>query len=106
MSNPTELPDLDRIEKEARSILRSLEKDYKGCVRESVRDILEIVAAARRAQPEGEAPQAATMKICRASDGCADIWKCSSALTGDCGAKNQAAQPAESGAPEAPKGGA
>lgn len=63
MSNPTEfgtnnLPDLDRIEKEAHSILNSLEQGYKGCVRESVRDILEIVAAARRAQPEGEAPQA------------------------------------------------
>jgi hypothetical protein len=59
MSNPTELPDLDKLEAYATSskkgdwhateaMLNMLDED----------DVLALVAAARRAQPEGEAPQA------------------------------------------------
>ena len=50
MSNPTELPDLDRIESIAKS---------NGYL--TKQELLSLVALARRAQPEGEAPQAVAM---------------------------------------------
>lgn len=50
-----ETTDLDRIEKEARLILINLDKGYRGCVREGVADILEIVHKVRnKASAEDE----------------------------------------------------
>lgn len=50
-----ETTDLDRIEKEALLILDNLQRNYHGCVREGVSDILEIVHKVRNtAAAEGE----------------------------------------------------
>lgn len=52
MSNPTELPDLDRIANDLESEAIPYEGDFADAVRAAIEDIREI-AAARRAQPEG-----------------------------------------------------
>lgn len=61
MSNPTELPDLDRIANDLESEAIPYEGDFADAVRAAIEDIREV-AAARRAQPEGEAPQAEPSK--------------------------------------------
>jgi len=53
-----ELPDLDRIANDLESEAIPYEGDFADAVRAAIEDIREV-AAARRAQPEGEAPQAA-----------------------------------------------
>jgi len=66
MSNPTELPDLDRgyLKRKLATIVRDLPSyNAQEMARELVRlakvaDEIEVVKEARRAQPEGEAPQA------------------------------------------------
>ena len=55
MSNPTELPDLDRIANDLESEAMPYEGDFADAVRAAIEDIREV-AAARRAQPEDEAP--------------------------------------------------
>lgn len=51
MSNPTELPDLDRIANDLESEAIPYEGDFADAVRAAIEDIREV-AAARRAQPE------------------------------------------------------
>ncbi|AWL03371.1 hypothetical protein ACFOHT_04680 [Massilia oculi] len=98
MSNPTELPDLDKLVHDCVATTVDILKKSGmiiGLNPELCKDIRTILIKRHsRAQPEGEAPQAETFKVCRYVDGCRDDWKCSSAPMGDCGAKNQAAQQA------------
>ena len=69
MSNPTELPDLDKLEALANTVRSSVGYgDFIAAIHKmqdelDASTVLSLIALARRAQPEGEAPQADPYKL-------------------------------------------